>query len=156
MAMRMSITPDDFKRAKLVKPGWYPTLIKHMVKELNSKKDAENIVLDLENADKESDYFEVPCKHWMSEKAVSFPGGAASLAKAFNPKMDESKMQDVDFEEFQGRYIYAKWGTSRGKEGNDPARNMIEDWAPLPKKWAHLTDAVVNIAASEVPSFQDA
>jgi len=149
----MSITPDDFKRAKLVKPGWYPTLIKDVNEELSAKKDSMNIVLDLENSDRESDFFGVPCKHWLSEKGVAFPGGGASLAKAFNPALDESKLADVEFGDMKGRYIYAKWGQNRGKDGNDPPRNVIEDWAPLPKKYAELAKAVVDVS-SDVEGFE--
>lgn len=137
---RLQITPDDFKRAKLVKPGWYVTLIKTVTEELNSKKDATNIVLECENADKDSEYLGVPVKHWCSEKGVSMPGGAVSVIKAFNPKISEESMADVEFSEFQGRYIYAKWGTNRGKDGTDPPRNVVEDWAPLPSKYSALAD----------------
>jgi hypothetical protein len=145
MALRMQITPDDFKRSTIVKPGWYPTLVKDVGEEMNAKKDAMNIVLDLENADKEAGFLGVPCKHWMSEKGVSFAGGAASFFKAFNPKLDETQIVNVDFESYKGRYIYAKWITFRGKEGNDPPQNRIEDWAPLPKKYQDLAEAVVSI-----------
>ena len=150
---RLQITPDDFKRAKLVKPGWYPTLISDVNEELSSKKDSMNIVLDLENADRDAGFLGVPCKHWLSEKGVSFPGGAASLAKAFNPGLDENKLADVEFGEYKGRYIYAKWNQNRGKDGNDPPRNIIEDWAPLPKKHADLANAVKTVA-DDVESFE--
>lgn len=143
---RLSISPDDFKRAKLVKPGWYPTLVKDVQEELSSKKDSMNIVLDLENADRDSDFFGVPCKHWLSEKGVSFPGGAAALAKAFKPGLDENKLADIEFGDMRGRYIYAKWAQNRGKDGQDPPRNIIEDWAALPKKYADLANAVMETA----------
>jgi hypothetical protein len=139
--MRMQITPDDFKRAKLIKPGWYPFLIKEMTEELNSKKDATNIVLDTECADKESEFFGVPVKHWISEKGVAMPGGGVSFAKALNPGLDETKMVDFDFSVGKGKYIYAKIKQDRGKEGTDPPRNVIEDWAPLPKKFEALIAA---------------
>jgi hypothetical protein len=149
---RLQITPEDFKRAKLVKPGWYPTLILDVNEELSSKKDSMNIVLDLENSDRESGFFGVPCKHWLSEKGVAFPGGGASLAKAFNPTLDEGKIADVEFGDLKGRYIYAKWGQNRGKDGNDPPRNVIEDWAPLPKKYSDLANAVKDVS-SDVEGF---
>jgi hypothetical protein len=150
---RMQISPDDFKRAKLVKPGWYPTLIKTVIEELNSKKDAMNTVLDCENADLESEFKEVPVKHWLSEKGVSMPGGAVALAKAFNPKMNELEMQDIEFGEFAGRYIYAKWETNRGKAGDEPPRNVIADWAPLPSKYQHLEGKKANDATAGVGGF---
>lgn len=148
---RMTINPEDFKRAKIVKPGWYPTLIKLVAEELNSKKDAMNIVLDLENADKESEFFGVPAKHWLTEKYVP---GSVTLAKAFNPKLDEKSAQDVEFGDYQGRYIYAKWATSRGKDGTDPPRNTIEDWAPLPKKFAHLAEVKTDAVTEGVEGFE--
>lgn len=148
---RLQITPEDFKRAKLVKPGWYPTLIKLIVEEMNSKKDAMNIVLDVENADKESEFMGVPAKHWLTEKYVP---GSVALAKAFNPAMDESQLQDVEFGDFQGKYIYAKWSTNRGKDGTDPARNAIEDWAPLPAKYRHLNDVKKDEVTAGVGGFE--
>lgn len=153
MGIRMQISPDDFKRAKLVKPGWYPTLIKTIIEELNSKKDAMNVVLDCENADRESEYFNVPVKHWLSEKGVSMPGGAVAFAKAFDPKMDETSIQDVEFEEKQGQYIYAKWEQSRGKAGDEPPRNVIVDWAPLPKAHQHLNEGA-KVGSAEIGGFE--
>ena len=146
---RLQITPDDFKRAKLVKPGWYPTLIKEVVEELNSKKDGMNIVLDVENADNKTEFFEVPTKVWFTEK---FPQSAVSCVKAFNPKISEAAIADVEFSDFKGRYIYSHWITSRGKDGTEPPRNQIDDWAPLPSAWAHLQNVVVGPAA-EVAGF---
>jgi hypothetical protein len=149
---RLSISPDDFKRAKLVKPGWYPTLLVNIEEELAKNKESMNIVLDCENADRDSDFYGVMCKHWLSEKGVSYAGGAVSLAKAFTPTMDESKVNNVEYGDFKGRYIYAKWNTFRGKDGNDPPQNRIEDWAPLPKKYADLANAIKE-AASDVEGF---
>ena len=149
MPIRVQITPDSFKRAMLVKPGWYPTLIKSVSEELNSKKDAMNVVLDCENADDESEFHGVPCKHWLSEKGHAYAGGMASFARAFNPSLKTNEVfawDDVSVVE--GRYIYAKWNQNRGREGTDPPRNVIEDWAPLPKKWAKLADVKVDISSS--------
>ena len=146
--MRFQINPDDFKAAKLVKPGWYPTLIKVINTEPNSKKDGFNDVVDAENAEKESEYYGVPVKHWLSEKGARMPGGAIAFFKAFNPGVDEAKMAEFDPHDYIGRYIYAKWGTSRGKAGDEPPRNYIEDWAPLPSKYSHLKN--VNAAVESV------
>jgi hypothetical protein len=150
---RLQITPDDFKRAKLVKPGWYPTLVLEVTEELNSKKDAMNVVFDVENADKESEFFGVPCKHWLSEKGVHMPGGAVAVAKAFNPGLAEDKLADIEFGDCKGKYIYAKWGTNRGKDGSDPPRNVIEDWAPLPSKYAYLNQGAAQGVAAGVEGF---
>jgi hypothetical protein len=132
---RLQITPEEFKRAKIVKPGWYPTLIKDVVEELNSKKDGMNIVLDVENADNKTEFMGVPAKVWFTEK---FPQSAVSFVKAVEPGISESAIADIEFGNHKGRFIYAKWSTNRGKDGTDPARNQIDDWAPLPKAWEHL------------------
>jgi hypothetical protein len=153
MAIRMQITPEDFKRGKLVKPGWWPTFIKDVSLELSAKKDSNNIVLDLENADKDSEFYGVPCKTWFSEKGMYFPGGGAAFCKAFDPKMEEDKVHDIDFEQYKGRYIYAKWYTFRGKDGQDPPQNRIEDWAPLPKKYSDLAKAAVQTEVAEGVGF---
>ena len=94
--MRIQITPEDFKRAKLIKPGWFPLLIKEVSDELNSKKDAMNSVLDTEIADKESEFFGVPIKHWLSEKAATMPGGLVAFFKAFNPTASEMAVADFE------------------------------------------------------------
>lgn len=148
---RLQIAPEDFKRAKLVKPGWYPTLIKEVAEELNSKKDAMNIVLDLECADRESEFMGVPAKHWLTEKYIP---GSVALVKAFNPKLNEAAVVDVEFNEFKGKYIYAKWATNRGKDGTDPPRNSIEDWAPLPSKFDYLNKAAEQAASAGVEGFK--
>jgi len=147
---RLQITPEQFKRATLVKPGWYPTLIKEVIEELNSKKDAMNIVLDIENGDSESEFFGVPAKHWFTEK---YPEGAVAYVKAFNPTINQKALQDFEFLDTKGKYIYAKWGTDRGKDGTDPPRNRIEDWAPLPSKFAKLNDSAASGAAAAVEGF---
>lgn len=146
--MRMQLTPDDFKRAKLIKPGWYPVLIKEVTEELNSKKDAMNTILDTEIADRESEFFGVPIKHWLSEKGVAMPGGAVQYYKAFNPKHNESELAEADFEATKGRYIYAKVKTDRGTDGQQPPRNVYEDWAPLPAKYRALEEAAAGSGTS--------
>src|SRR6187399_1179648 len=88
---RLQITPEAFLGAKLVKPGWYPTLIKEVNEELAKDKMSKNIVLDVENADAESEFMGVPAKHWLTEKFVQ---GAVALIKAFNPGINEKQMQD--------------------------------------------------------------
>lgn len=147
---RLQITPEQFKRATLVKPGWYPTLIKEVIEELNSKKDAMNIVVDVECGDPESEFLGVPAKHWFTEK---FPEGGVAFIKAFNPTINQKQLQDVEFADYKGKYIYAKWGTNRGKDGTDPPRNQIEDWAPLPTKYAKLNSQASDAAVAGVESF---
>ena len=132
--MRMQIDPTDFLRAKLVKPGWYVTFLEEMVDEMNSKKDGFNTVLDAKLAEKSSEYFGVPVKHWFSEKGVSMPGGAIALMLAFEPSIDQTKVQDREIKDYKGKFIYAMWGTDKGADGSAPPRNVIKDWAPIPVK----------------------
>lgn len=151
MSIRLQINPEDFKRAKLVKPGWYPTLIKDIQEELAKDKTSMNVVLDVENADTTTEYAGVPAKHWFTEKFVQ---GVVSFAKAMNPGLDEAQVATVPFDDYKGKYVYAKWATNRGKDGNDPPRNAIEDWAPLPKNWAHLNDATaLALAGADLGGF---
>lgn len=147
---RLSITPEAFKSAKLVKPGWYPTLIQDINEELAKDKTSMNIVLDVVNADKDTEFFGVPTKHWFTEKFVQ---GVVSFAKAMLPGLPEDKVADVEFGDFKGKYVYAKWGTNRGKDGTDPPRNAIEDWAVLPSKYGYLNDQAASKAAEGVASF---
>lgn len=144
---RIQISPEDFKRAKLVKPGWYPTLIKEVIAEMNAKKDGENIVVDVECADKESEFMGVPAKLWFTEKYVP---GIVAYVKAFQPTMKETELQDFEFLDTKGKYIYAKWSTNRGKDGTDPPRNTIDDWAPLPKGLQHLNKAAEDSVTAGV------
>jgi hypothetical protein len=149
--IRLSITPEDRKRSKIVKPGWYPTLVKEVALEPNAKRDGENVVVDFENADNKSEFFQVPAKVWFTEK---FPSAYVNFEKAFNPTVDENAVTDFDFETTRGRYIYGKWTTNRGKDGTDPPRNHVEDFAPLPKQWAHLNS--VGTAVPGVAGFDTA
>jgi hypothetical protein len=147
---RIQITPEEFKRSKLVKPGWYPTLIKDVNEELNSKKDGNNIVVDVECADKDTEFIGVPAKLWFTEKYVT---GIVNFFKAFNPKANEAAIADFEFNETKGKYIYGKWATNRGKDGTDPPRNTIEDWAPLPAKYEFLNKAAEEGVVAGVAGF---
>lgn len=159
--MRMTINPDDFLRAKLVKPGWYILFLKEMVDEINSKKDGFNVVTDVEIAEQDSEFYGVPVKHWFSEKGISMPGGAISLILAFEPKINQSSMQEVDINQYKGKYIWGKVDTDRGQDGMQPPRNVIKDWAPLPnagpngekaRKFVELNQGG-SAAAGTVPTF---
>jgi len=148
---RLQITPEEFKRAKMVRPGWFPSLIKEVTLELSKDKQSHNIVLDLENADNESEFIGVPAKHWLTEKYIQ---GVVSFVKAFDPDIPEDRIADIEFSDYKGKYIYAKWGTNRGKDGTDPPRNNIEDWAPLPSKWTHLNKTKDESVTSSVTTFE--
>jgi hypothetical protein len=151
---RMTFTLDDVKASKLIKPGWFPVLLKEFTSEINSKKDAMNEVLDAEIADRESEFFGTPIKHWFSEKGVRMPGGAVSFARAFNPKASDEEIakEGIDYDSKRGLYIYAKIETNRGKDGQDPPRNVIADWAPLPPKFKALNEGAA-VAVAGTPTF---
>src|SRR5262245_43406732 len=155
MAIRMELTSDDFKGARIIKPGWYPLFLKEFSEELNSKKDAMNVVVDTIIFDSESEFFDTPVKHWFSEKAVRMPGGAVSFFKAFVPKHDDNQRASVTFDDKQGQVIYGKIKTDRGPDGQQPPRNVIEDWAPLPAKLRHLQEKAdkATSATAGVDSF---
>lgn len=147
---RLTINPDDIRRAKIVKPGWYPTLLKAVTEEPNAARTGTNIVWDVECADDKSEFYEVPAKLWFPD---SFPQSSVALVKAFNPKLDEKAVHDIEFADFTGLYIYGKWATNRGKDGTAPPRNTVEDWAPLPKQWLHLAGVKVDPKVEGVGGF---
>lgn len=148
MSIRMELTSDDFKGARIIKPGWYALLLKSFNEELNSKKDAMNVVCDTVIADPESEFYDTPVKHWFSEKAVRMPGGAVSFFKAFVPKHDDNKAATATFDDKEGQVIYGKIKTDRGADGQQPPRNVIEDWAPLPAKLRALAEKVQQAASA--------
>lgn len=157
MPIKFTITDDDVRRSRLVKPGWYPTLISDVNLELSSKRDSNNVVLDGELADKTSEFYRVPFKHWLNEKGKNFPGGMVSFATAMmGGKMPDQKLTEVDFETAKGKFYYAKWGqVYQGKDGQQELpRNAILDWAPLPAKYADLASAQAVEASADVAGFE--
>lgn len=128
MAIRMNITPADVKRSKIIQPGWYPFLITDIKEEPSADKKSVNVVLDLEG--KEGDAEGVPVKHWFSEKA---PGFAIPFVRATGGRVTEEEGIDpnYDFAAQRGKVVMGHVITSRGKDGTQPPRNSIDDWAPV-------------------------
>ena len=120
--MRFQVTPQDVKRSKTVRPGWY--LAKVTKVELADAKDGQskNIVIDLEGL--EGDTLGVPFKTWVSEKA---PGLAVPIIKAFGGQVSEDTGADFDFDTILGREVKIEVITD--KYQGRPT-NKINDWAP--------------------------
>jgi hypothetical protein len=128
MAIRLNITPQDVKATKLVRPGWYNVRINEVKEELAKDKESTNIVVDVLGAEGDADG--VPIKNWFSEK---FPQGGISFVKACGGSVSEDQGVDpsFDWERQAGKVVKAHIVTSRGKDGQQPPRNVIDEWAPL-------------------------
>lgn len=120
--MRFQVTPQDVKRSKNVRPGWY--LAKVTKVNLEDAKDGQskNIVIDLEGL--EGDAQGVPFKTWVSEKA---PGLAVPIIKAFGGQVSEETGADFDFDTIVGAQVRIEIITD--KYQGRPT-NKINDWAP--------------------------
>lgn len=143
MAIKLNITPDDVKRNKLIKPGWFNFRITEVKEEPAADKQSVNIVIDLEGL--EGDSLGVPVRHWFNEKA---PGFAIPFVKATGGRVTEEEGIDpnYDFAAQKGKVVKAKVITSRGKSGEDRPRNAIDDWAPV----AALADAGAAVGSFEL------
>lgn len=120
--MRFQVTPQDVKRSKTVRPGWY--LCKVTSVKLEDAKDGQskNIVIDLEG--QEGDALGVPFRTWVSEKA---PGLAVPIIKAFGGQVSEESGADFDFETALHQMVKVEIITD--KYQGRPT-NKINDWAP--------------------------
>jgi hypothetical protein len=136
MAIRLAITAKEVKAEKIVKPGWYPTKILKVTKEIAKDKESENFVVDVEGL--EGDASGVPCKVFFSEKFIQ---SINPLVRATSEQQgiptekvltEEAGIDpNYDLEKIVGATVDAKWVTNRGKSGDDKPRNAIDDWAPL-------------------------
>jgi hypothetical protein len=120
--LKFQVTPQDVKRSKSVRPGWY--LAKVTKVELADAKDGQskNIVLDLEGLEGEANG--VPFKTWVSEKA---PGLAVPIIKAFGGQVSEESGAEFDFESCLHQQVRIEiiTDTYQGRK-----TNKINDWAP--------------------------
>lgn len=128
MSIRMQITPNDVKSQKVVRPGWYPVHIDLVKNELAANKESMNVRVEVTAL--EGDANGVPVITWFSEK---FAQGAIPFVIATGGKVTEEDGvdPDYDFESQIGKKVNAHIVTNRGKTGQEKARNMIDDWAPL-------------------------
>lgn len=147
MAIRLSITPEDVRAEKLVRPGWYPVEIKEVKEAMAKDQVSSNIVVDVEGL--EGDAKQVPIKNFFSEK---FPQGGIAFARACGAKITEEEGIDPNFDwELQkGRKVKAHIVTNKGKSGQDKPRNAIDDWAPMSVALDEATAAAVGSEGFEV------
>jgi len=127
MAIRLNITPTDVKAQKLVRPGWYNVKVVEVKEELAKDKESTNIVVDIVGLEGDADG--VPVKNWFSEK---FPQGGISFVKACGGQVSEETGVDpsFDWERQVGKTVKAHIVTNRGKDGQQPPRNSVDEWAP--------------------------
>lgn len=131
--LRFQVSPQDVKRSKIVRPGYYLAKVTKVSLEDAKDGQSKNIVIDLEG--QEGDSQGVPFRTWVSEKA---PGLAVPIIKAFGGQVSESEGADFDFEAIQGQMVRIEIVTDR-YQGRPT--NKINDWAP----------AAVTSAAPSVP-----
>lgn len=120
--LRFQVTPQDVKRSKSVRPGWYLAKVTKVALEDAKDGQSKNIVLDLEGL--EGDALGVPFKTWVSEKA---PGLAVPIIKAFGGQVSEETGAEFDFESCQGQQVRIEiiTDTYQGRK-----TNKVNDWAP--------------------------
>lgn len=120
--MRFQISPQDVKRSKVVRPGWYLSRVVKVALEDAKDGQSKNVVIDLEG--KEGDALGVPFRTWVSEKA---PGLAVPIVKAFGGQVSEESGADFDFDSIVGADVRIEIITD--KYQGRPT-NKINDWAP--------------------------
>jgi hypothetical protein len=122
MGLRFQVTPQDVKRSKVVRPGFYLARVTAVKLEDSKDGQSKNIVIDLEG--EEGDAKGVPFRYWVSEKA---PGLAVPIIRAFGGKVSEEEGSDFDFEGIKGRSVRIEIITDK-YQGRP--QNKINDWAP--------------------------
>jgi hypothetical protein len=120
--MRFQVTPQDVKRSKIIRPGWYIAKVTKVNLEDAKDGQSKNIVIDLEG--KEGDASGVPFKTWVSEKA---PGLAVPIIKAFGGAVSETEGADFDFDSILGKDVKIEIVTDKWQ---GRPTNKINDWAP--------------------------
>lgn len=139
-SLRMTITPADVKRNKIVQGGWYQSKVVEVTIE-KSKKDptSNNVVLDVEGMEGASEGARATT--WFPEK---YPAMAQTFVEAITQtKLDEAVGADFVFgPNLKGKTVLALWEPG---EYNGRKTNNIRDWAPV-------TDLAAAAAqASSVP-----
>lgn len=119
---RFTVSPQDVKRSKIVKPGWYKAKVTNVALEDAKDGQSKNIVLDLEGLEGEA--LGVPFKTWVSEKA---PGLAVPIIKAFGGQVSEEEGADFEFAFCLHQQVLIEIITDK-YQGRP--QNKINDWAP--------------------------
>lgn len=120
--MRFQISPQDVKRSKVVRPGWYLSKVTKVALEDAKDGQSKNIVIDFEGL--EGDALGVPFRTWVSEKA---PGLAVPIVRAFGGQVSEDAGADFDFDTILGQQCRIEVVTD--KYQGRPT-NKINDYAP--------------------------
>ena len=138
--MRFQVTPQDVKRSKTVRPGWYIAQVTRVALEDAKDGQSKNIVIDFEG--KEGDANGVPFRTWVSEKA---PGLAVPIIKAFGGQVSEEQGADFDFDTILNQMVKIEIITD--KYQGKPT-NKINDYAP-----ATIGNAASNAGGVPVGGF---
>src|ERR1700751_3953161 len=104
---RLTITPEDYLRGRILNPAWYRLKVKSAVDELSKAGDSNNVVVDfvVVSGPKQKDGSDpagIPLRRYYSEKA---PGFANKLFQAFGAGLDGKKTAIVDFDGIVGKEI---------------------------------------------------
>lgn len=121
----LTITPQEIKRRKIVKAGWYHLKCTDVRYEKSKDKESYNHIFDLVGL--EDDAKDVPFMVFVPEK---YPDMAIGLVQAFlGKKLDEnSGLPDFDPRNIKGSILRAHVDPAKDKNGN--MRNNIDEWAP--------------------------
>ena len=125
-SLRLTITPADVKRNKIVQGGWYQSKVVDVTIE-KSKKDPSsfNAVVEVEGIEGASEG--ARAMSWFPEK---HPSMAQTFVEAITgTKVDENTGGDFVFgPNLKGKTILALWEPG---EYNGRKTNNIRDWAPV-------------------------
>ena len=97
---RLSLTPQDVLRSKILKPGIYTFEVSAVNEETNKAGDAQNIVVDFVGVEGMAQG--VPVRVWFSEKA---PGMAVPFIKALGGSVSETESTSFEFAQATGRKV---------------------------------------------------
>jgi hypothetical protein len=121
----LTITPEEIKRRKIVKLGWYHMRCKDVRFEKSRDKDSYNHIFDFVGI--EGDAKDVPFMVFVPEK---YPDMGIGLVEAFlGKKLDEdSGLADFDPRNIKGVILRGHVNPAKDSKGN--MRNQIDEWAP--------------------------
>lgn len=121
----LTITPEEIKRRKIVKAGWYHLRCKDVRFEKSRDKEAYNHIFDFVGL--EGDAKDVPFMVFVPER---YPEMGIGLVEAFlAKKLDESSgLSDFDPRNIKGAIL--RGHVTPGKDAKGNMRNQLDEWAP--------------------------
>jgi|SRR4029077_11038964 hypothetical protein len=125
-SLRLTITPADVKRNKIVQGGWYQSKVVEVSIEKNKKDpSSNNAVVEVEGIEGASEG--ARAMSWFPEK---YPSMAQTFVEACTgTKISEETGGDFVFgPNLKGKTILALWEPG---EYNGRKTNNIRDWAPV-------------------------